>query len=125
MITQKIKHQPSPVQSSMAYDACKHLAAARLLLRDLAADNTLPYFVSNVCTGAAADCSFAINRFKNIFSKERFEQFEKQVTESDPFTIEQIKEMVRRMNPEQQSIIENLCMAVLSGEKIEVEQTNQ
>ncbi|WP_407522604.1 hypothetical protein PDL71_15280 [Lacibacter sp. MH-610] len=121
MQSTKLKYQPTPTQASMLYDACKHLAAARLLFRDLASDYTFPHFVRSVCTGAAADSSFALNRFKNIFSKEKFEKFEQQVTEADPFTVEQIKEMVRRMNPEQQSMIENVCMAIHRGETIQVE----
>lgn len=125
MESQKVKYQPTSVQASMLYDACKHIAAARLLFRDLSTDHSFPFFVRNVCTGAAADSSFALNRFKNIFSRERFEQFEKQVIESDPFNVEQIKEMIRRMSPQQQSMVENVCMSILNGETIEVQQKQE
>lgn len=116
----KLQYQPTEAQSSMFYDACKHLAAARGLFRDLAADPSIPMFLEKVCVGAASDTSFALGRFKSIFSKERYAKFEQQVTESDPFAIEQIKEYVRRMNPEQQNIIENICQRLVAGEEIKI-----
>ena len=116
----KQQYLPTSTQSSMLYDACKHIAAARALFRDLAADNSIPHFLTKVCTGAAADSSFALNRFKNVFSKERFEKFEQQVTEADPFAVEQIKELVRRMSPEKQDVVENLCQQIVAGQKIQI-----
>ena len=120
MSNNKQQYRPTESQASMFYDACKHLAAARNLFRDLATDIHIPHFLNKVCINAAADSNMALNRFKNIFSKERFQKFEQQVTESDPFCVEQIKEYVRRMSPEQQNVIENICQRVVAGEKLEI-----
>ena len=116
---EKVRYQPTETQKEMMYDALNFIGRARNLLRDLATTK-MPQWLEGRVIGASADCSTAMQRFKEIVPKSKMQMFQEQIIESDPFVLENIMTMLRCMTPESQAAIEQVCIAVRKGATVEV-----
>lgn len=66
-------------------------------------------------------CEYLLNNVYDSFTVKSKELFKEQITNGDPLFFGDITEKLQRMTQEQREFVELICINILNGEKIEVE----
>lgn len=123
-MTQKLKYLPTQSDRILMHDAVRHITSARIISRNLAADQNIPQFVQRVWINVSAELSAAMQRIEQSIGKQNQDAFRDNFSNADSLAYHNIQDLIRRMNPEQLYAVENMCTSIVHGEQIKVEVTN-
>jgi len=121
-MTQKLKYLPTQSDRILMHDAVRHITSARIISRNLAADQNIPQFVQRVWINVSAELSAAMQRIEQSIGKQNQDSFRDNFSNADSLAYHNIQDLIRRMNPEQLYAVENMCTSIVHGEQIKVEQ---